>query len=56
MTFFLPSFQDNARGLAANSTEEQCDPYTEQKERDLGSLCAIPSPGSNGSFFWTGVL
>lgn len=56
MTSFLPSLQDNARGLAANSTEEQCDPYTEQKERDLGSLCAIPSPGSNGSFFWTGVL
>jgi hypothetical protein len=47
---------DNAAGLPlAQQSQPACDAVTQQKERDLGALCADTT--ANGtSFFWTAML
>ena len=50
---------DNAAGLLQpDRNASSCDAATEQKERDLGSLCEQPTPAnaSESSYFWTLML
>ena len=47
----------NAAGLApAAQSQAACDAFTEQKERNLGGLCADPLHNGSLSFFWTAMV
>jgi len=52
----LVTLANNAAGLNASAPQGQCDPFTQAKERHLGTICERPVTGSNSSFFWTGML
>ena len=47
----------NAAGLpASQQSQPACDAFTEQKERDLGALCADTQGANATSYFWTAML
>lgn len=47
---------DNAAGLPLRvQNQSNCDAFTEQKERNLGAVCA-DTTGNLTSFFWTAML
>lgn len=53
----LVSPQDNAAGLPpSRQNQSNCDAATEQKERDLGALCARENALGHESYFWTAML
>ena len=48
---------ENAAGLPSGQQgQATCDSFTQQKERDLGALCADTQAVNETSFFWTAML